>query len=88
MGEWFYPNGTVVPIGGIPGSNVSIYRSRTGANINSVSLQEGATVRLNRKNNAVDPTGVYRCEIPDRDGVNRTLFVGVYVSINNSKLNL
>ena len=36
-------------------------------------------VRLNRRNNATSPTGVYRCEIPDASGTNQTLYVGIYV---------
>ena len=30
------------------------------------------------ESNTDDPTGLYRCEIPDASGVNGTLFAGIY----------
>ena len=33
-------------------------------------------VRLNRRSGGV--VGLYLCEIPDADGVNQTLYVGLY----------
>ena len=33
-------------------------------------------VRMNRRSGGV--VGLYRCEIPDADGVNQTLYVGLY----------
>ena len=45
----------------------SIYRNR-GPSV----------VRLNRRNNAMMPTGVFRCEIPDASGTNQNVYVGVY----------
>ena len=51
-GEWYYPNGTRVPI---EGTGSAIYRNRG---------DEGQ-VRLNRRNNATYPTGTYTCVVPD-----------------------
>ena len=48
-GEWYYPNGTVVPP---PGVDTGFYRTRGHM-----------VLRLNR-NFMNDPKGVYRCEIP------------------------
>ena len=65
LGEWYFPNGIVV-LDGME-SNNSIFRNR-GA----------SRVRLNRRYNTQSPTGVYRCEVPDRDGTNQSIYVGVY----------
>ena len=51
LGQWFYPNGTDVPVDG-KGSDV--YSSK-GLSI----------VRINRRNNIRSPTGLYCCEVPD-----------------------
>ena len=62
LGEWYFPNGSALS----SNSGNSIYTKRnTGV------------VRLNRRNNAQSPTGVYRCEIPDASGNNQTTFIGV-----------
>lgn len=60
-GEWYYPNGSAVSI---EGNKEDFYRSR-GSRV----------VRLNRRNNAVGPTGIYCCDIP---GSNRNFCVGAY----------
>ena len=67
LGHWYFPDGTPVP-DGLDASR-SIYRNR-GPSV----------VRLNRRNNAQSPTGLYRCEIPDASGTNQTLYVGVYTT--------
>ena len=64
LGEWYFPDGTPVPAGTERTRN--IYRNR-GPSV----------VRLNRRNNAQSPTGVYRCEIPDASGTTQSIFVGV-----------
>ena len=66
MGEWYFPNnGSAVRVGG---SRDSIYRNR-GPSV----------VRLNRRNNATMPTGVFRCEIPDASGTSQIIYLGVYL---------
>ena len=67
LGHWYFPDGTLVPDGTEPTRD--FYRNR-GASV----------VRLNRRNNAQSPTGVYRCEIPDASGTTQTLYVGVYTT--------
>ena len=64
LGEWYFPDGTLVP-NGLDASR-SIYRNR-GPSV----------VRLNRRNNAQSPNGVYRCEIPDASGTTQNIFIGV-----------
>ena len=83
MGEWFFLDKAALRSRGAGGN---IYRSRTGAE--STSSMSDATVRLNRRNGATGPTGLYRCVISDSYGVEQTLFVGIYTSNVNSKLML
>ena len=54
-GEWYYPNGTVVPP---PNSGNSIYRTR-----------DHMVIRLNRRPGVTQPSGVYTCVIPGAGGV-------------------
>ena len=54
-GEWYYPNGTVVPP---PNSGNSIYRTR-----------DHMVIRLNRRYDITEPSGVYTCVIPGAGGV-------------------
>ena len=63
IGEWFFSNGSSVDN---EGSGDDIYRGRGPS-----------FVRLSRRNNA-QPTGVFRCEVPDASGTNQQLYVGVY----------
>jgi hypothetical protein len=55
-GEWFDPDGTQLPrFGAAPNANFS----RSG------SAQQ---VRLNRRNSAMSPTGVFECRVPPMGG--------------------
>ena len=74
-GEWFYPDGRIVPIKGPspppPGAD-PYYRNR-GTSF----------ICLNRRSNqglSVMYTGVYCCEIPDQMNVMQTLCVGAYLT--------
>ena len=58
-GEWYYPNGTVVPP---PGGDV-FYRTRGHM-----------VIRLNR-NGTLSPTGMYRCVIPGAEGIIITRYI-------------
>ena len=62
--EWYYHNGSTVRI---HGSGYDFYRTR-GPNV----------VRLNRRNNATLPTGIYRCNIPVGDYNDTDIYIGVY----------
>ena len=74
-GEWYYPNGTVVPP---PGGGTGFYRTRGHM-----------VIRLNRVGVSISPTGpgVYRCEVPGAGGVTFTRYVtlsstrGTYVTV-------
>ena len=71
-GDWYYPNGSLVPFGyEIP--MASIYRNR-----------DASRVRLNRRNNAQSPTGVYRCDVPDSSGADQSIYLGVVANANSA----
>lgn len=63
-GEWYYPDGRLVPN---YGAGEDFYRNRG----------DDGTVRLNRRNNAQQPAGVFRCEVPDRNRRLQKLTLGV-----------
>ena len=71
-GEWFYPNGTRIPI---MGANYPFYRIRRDA---QTGVLGGAL--LNRRFDAMAPNGIYRCVIPGTDRVSQTLYVGLYTN--------
>ena len=62
-GEWFFPNGSVVPVEGL------FYRNR--------GPDDGA-VNLNRANtNVMMPTSLFCCIVPDATGINQTIFADI-----------
>ena len=77
-GEWYLPNGTLVPSrGNRSDSEMVFYRSRG----------DNGQVFLNRITNDIDniTTGQFCCEVPDTTGVNHTLcvLIGNPHAINN-----
>ena len=50
-GEWYYPNGTIVPNSA---TGYDFYRGRS----------DDGVVRLSRRNNATSPLGTFYCELP------------------------
>ena len=62
FGEWYYPNGSMVPNSG---DGHDFYRSRT----------DNQTIHLNRRDNAQSPTGSFCCELPDNSDVTHALCV-------------
>ena len=65
-------------------SNGSIYRNRAAQRVN-----------LRRRNNAMGPSGIYRCEIPtvpvhdDSDlSVRETVYVGLYLPSGGTRVNM
>ena len=70
-GQWFFPDGVAL---------------QTSENI-YVAEDQQQRVELRRANNAISPTGIYRCEIPtnavhdDTDiSVRATVYVGLYTN--------
>ena len=70
LGEWHFPDGTIVP-GFSVDPNADFSRS-------------GYTqqVRLNRRNNAMSPTGAYECRVPPLGG---GALVSASITITNGK---
>ena len=62
VGQFYYPDNTTVSFSGTN----SLYRNR-GPHV----------VRLNRKNNVLSPTGIYRCEIPDANGDMQDVYIDI-----------
>ena len=69
IGHWYFPNATYVPNKIINDYNLQwdFYRNR-GPSV----------VRMHRRRGGV--TGVYRCKIPNRNGTNIVLYIGVYTN--------
>ena len=53
VGEWYFPDGTIVPRN----------RQSPGGDFTRSGYTE--QVRLNRRNDAMGPTGTYTCRVPD-----------------------
>ena len=75
-GDWYFPDGSRLESSSLGGD---IYRSRGDMRVN-----------LRRRNNAMGPSGIYRCDIPtdavhdDNDlSVRDTVYVGLYASGGN-----
>ena len=66
-GEFYFPDGTQVPILGADPSIRTYYRDRASG-----------FIRLNRRNNGME-TGEFRCEIPDASGTTVNLFINIGV---------
>ena len=65
LGEWYYPNGSRVPISGV---GAPFYRNRNN---------EGQ-VLLNRRNHEADySTGLFCCVLPDASNITYTLCIGL-----------
>ena len=72
QGNWRYPDGFFVP-----SRNTGVDISRT---------RESSSIFLQRDNNAMFPTGVYTCEIPDNNTTTRKLDVYLYTGQLTSKI--
>ena len=66
MREWHFPDGSSVSI---KGTGQSFYRDRNAS-----------IVRLNRRDNATSPNGIFRCIIPSSISpiMNKTFYIGIY----------
>ena len=64
-GEFYFPDGTLVPTLGPTPSIRTYYRDR-----------DRGLIRLNRRNNGME-TGQFRCEIPDANGTTVNLFINI-----------
>ena len=70
LGDWFFPNGTTIPsktVNSSSGEQWDFYRTRSRS-----------VVHLNHRRGGVE--GVYRCEMPDSNNVNQTIYIGLYTA--------
>ena len=66
VGDWFFPDGSVVPSQG--DALTSFYRNR----------ENNGSVSLNRINSGIiHPTGLFCCVVPDATDVNQTLCINI-----------
>ena len=73
-GKWFFPDGRQVDENGRV-STLDFNRNRGPS-----------AVLLNRRNNAMGPTGFYRCEVLDARNVVQSIYVGLYKGQYKSSL--
>ena len=45
-----------------------------------IRRREPRAAVLDRRNNAVAPIGLYRCEVPDADNTTQSLYIGLYTN--------
>ena len=53
-------------------------QSAVGSNGDIYTSRGHGVVRLHRRNNAMMPTGVFHCKIPDASGTNQSVYIRVY----------
>ena len=64
-GSWRFPNGSLV--------------NRDDANLDFFAIRGYSSIRLNRRSDAVAPTGIYICRLPDEaTGSGMNMYIGVY----------
>ena len=71
IGVWYYPNGNEVPSGNLndPSAPSPVFSKRFSGQI-----------ALARRAGLAGYEGLYKCIIPDENGVNQTLVVGAYTT--------
>ena len=65
-GEWYFPNGTRVPV---QGANFNFYRNR-----------HTQIVRLHQRYATANLSGMFQCEVNNRDEVLQVLYAGIFPS--------
>ena len=73
IGQWYYPNGTQVPL-----FTGNFYNNSAPSPIFSKRLT--GQIALVRKSRLSGYEGPYTCIIPNENGVNQTLVVGIYTN--------
>ena len=75
IGLWYYPNGTQVPL--FTGDLAAL-----NAPVPVFSKRFTGQIALARNYGLLGVEGLYTCIIPDENGVNETLVIGVYRNTN------
>ena len=74
IGVWHYPNGTEVPLFN------GTYFTDSSAPSPVFSKRFSGQIALARRAGLAGYEGLYKCIIPDENGVNQTLVVGAYTT--------
>ena len=73
-GEWFLP-GQISPVVGVNAPN---------AGTESFTRSRGPSAVLLNHRTSTGPTGLFTCQVPDGSGTNRTLYIGVDLSMQHA----
>lgn len=66
-----------------PGSNIPLDTEESSLML-SQSWSDNQSIQLNRNRQVTSAEGgLYRCEVPDKDGVTQTVYAGIYSSAND-----
>ena len=58
-------------------------------NLNSYQIRGYSSIRFNRMTDAVVPTGIYRCRLPDEEtSSGKNLYIGVYGDASEGELGM
>ncbi len=75
-GQWFLPGGSSpIESGGESSSTANFSRSR-----------RSSAILLNRRNNAIEPEGLYRCDVIDSRNITQSLYIGIHRSKFNMQI--
>ena len=74
VGEWYFPSGTKVP------------RQKSAPSADFTRSGSTHQVRLNRRNSAMSPTGIYECRVPDSGAANASA-VTAQITVGEAKNN-
>ena len=72
-GEWFLP-GQTSPVVGVHKAN----------DITNFTRSRGPSAVLLNHRASTGPTGLYNCQVPDGSGMERTLYIGVDLSMQHA----
>ena len=67
IGNWYFPNGTIVPSEAVNDTSGDLYRT-SGQMV----------VRMHRRRGGV--TGIYHCERPNAVNITQAIYIGVYTA--------
>ena len=73
LGQWYFPNGTTVPIAG---GSTTFYRTRG----------DDGTVNLNQPSGVMSPTGLFCCEVPNAAGVTQRVVYNHWTGMVESSI--
>ena len=67
QGDWYNPEDNTIPITAIRDNSISVYISKGPSHIH-----------LNNINITNSKSGIYHCKIPDSNGTDQRIYIGIY----------